>query len=45
MATERQITANRANSSLSIGPKSIEGKAKSCLNAALLLNLDLMPNL
>jgi hypothetical protein len=33
MATERQITANLANSSHSTGPKSIEGKDKSRLNA------------
>jgi hypothetical protein len=33
MATERQIAANLANSALSTGPRSIEGKAKSCLNA------------
>jgi hypothetical protein len=33
MATERQIAANQANSALSCGPRSIEGKAKSCLNA------------
>jgi hypothetical protein len=39
MATERQIAANLANSALSTGPKSIEGKAISRLNAALLLNL------
>jgi hypothetical protein len=28
-----QLTANRANSQLSTGPKTSEGKAKSCLNA------------
>jgi hypothetical protein len=33
MATERQIAANLANSALSTGPKSIEGKDKSRLNA------------
>jgi hypothetical protein len=33
MATERQIAANTANSALSSGPKSIEGKAISRLNA------------
>jgi hypothetical protein len=33
MATERQIAANLANSSHSTGPKSIEGKDKSRLNA------------
>jgi hypothetical protein len=32
MATERQIAANKANSQKSTGPKSTEGKAKSCLN-------------
>jgi hypothetical protein len=44
MATERQIAANLANSTRSTGPKTIEGKDKSRFNAALLLNLDLMPN-
>jgi hypothetical protein len=33
MATERQITANQANSALSTGPRSNEGKDKSRLNA------------
>jgi hypothetical protein len=32
MATERQIEANKLNSQKSTGPKSPEGKAKSCLN-------------
>ena len=32
MATERQIAANKTNSQKSTGPKSAEGKAKSCLN-------------
>jgi hypothetical protein len=33
MATERQIAANQANSALSTGPKSSEGKDKSRFNA------------
>jgi hypothetical protein len=33
MATERQIAANQANSALSTGPRSIEGKDKSRFNA------------
>jgi hypothetical protein len=32
MSTDAQISANRANSQLSTGPKSAEGKAESCLN-------------
>jgi len=32
MATERQTAANKANSQKSTGPKTTEGKAKSCLN-------------
>ena len=32
MATERQIAANKLRSQKSTGPKSAEGKAKSCLN-------------
>ena len=32
MATERQIAANKLNAQKSTGPKSEEGKAKSCLN-------------
>jgi hypothetical protein len=32
MSTERQIEANKLNSQKSTGPKSPEGKAKSCLN-------------
>jgi hypothetical protein len=33
MATERQIEANRRNSARSCGPKTEEGKARSCVNA------------
>ena len=33
MATERQTEANRLNSQKSTGPRSAEGKARSCLNA------------
>jgi hypothetical protein len=33
MATDRQIAANLANSARSTGPKSVEGKARSCLAA------------
>ncbi len=33
MATQKQLAANRANSQLSTGPASSEGKAKSSLNA------------
>jgi hypothetical protein len=32
MSTTRQIAANQQNSQKSTGPKSPEGKAKSCLN-------------
>jgi hypothetical protein len=32
MPTERQIQANRANAQKSTGPKTEQGKAKSCLN-------------
>ncbi|MBV9765814.1 MAG: hypothetical protein JOZ48_13290 [Acidobacteriaceae bacterium] len=32
MSTEKQIAANQANSQHSTGPKTDEGKAKSCLN-------------
>jgi hypothetical protein len=32
MATQKQIAANRENSQKSSGPKTAEGKAKSCLN-------------
>src|SRR5271166_6507048 len=32
MATPSQIAANRENSKKSCGPKTAEGKAKSCLN-------------
>ena len=32
MATARQIAANKANSQKSSGPRTTEGKAKSCLN-------------
>jgi hypothetical protein len=32
MATQKQIDANRANAQKSTGPKTPEGKAKSCLN-------------
>lgn len=31
--SEAQLTANRANARLSTGPKSLDGKATSCLNA------------
>ena len=33
MATERQITANRANTKRSTGPKTAAGKMKSCGNS------------
>ena len=33
MSTEAQVAANQANSQLSTGPKSAEGKARICLNA------------
>jgi len=32
MSTERQIAANKANAQKSTGPKTDEGKARSCLN-------------
>ena len=33
MATEAQIRANQENAQKSIGPTSIEGKKKTCMNA------------
>ena len=33
MATPAQITANQANAQLSTGPRSVEGKSASSLNA------------
>ena len=33
MSSQAQVTANRANAQLSTGPKSVEGKSKSSLNA------------
>jgi hypothetical protein len=33
LSTAAQVAANRANAHFRTGPKTVEGKAKSCLNA------------
>jgi hypothetical protein len=33
MATEKQIAANKKNAARSTGPRSVHGKARSCMNA------------